>query len=54
MDFSLVSKKLEQKLACWVVDQGQVNLAKKAKTCPHNDITHRKFQTQNNFFLNLN
>jgi len=42
-DDSLVSKK--NLMAHWVSAQGQVNLAKKAKTCPHYDITHRKPQT---------
>jgi len=31
----------------WVGAQGQVNLVKKAKTCLHYDVTHRKPQTQN-------
>jgi len=34
-------------MARWVGAQGRVNLAKKAKTCPHYDITHIKPQTQN-------
>jgi len=39
----------------WVGAQGQANLAKKAKTCSHYDITHRKLQSQNKKkFLNLN
>ena len=42
-------------MVCWVGTKGQVNLAKKAKTCLHNDVTHRKPQTQNRTFLkNLN
>jgi len=31
----------------WVCGQGQVNLAKKAKTCHHYKFTRRKPQTQN-------
>jgi len=31
----------------WVGAQGQVNLAKKAKTFLHCDVTHIKHQTQN-------
>jgi len=34
-------------MACWAGPQGQVKLAKKAKTCPHYDVTHRKTQNQN-------
>jgi len=38
-DDNLVStKNLIQKLACCVGAQGQVNLAKKTKTCPHCDV----------------
>jgi len=39
-------------MARWVGVQGQVNLAKMAKTCSHYDVTHRKSQTRNeqNFF----
>jgi len=33
-------------MACFVGAQGQVNLVKNAKSCPHYDITHRKPQTQ--------
>jgi len=37
----------------WVGAQGQVNLAKKAKTSPHCDITHRKptLKTKKNFHV---
>jgi len=34
-------------MARWVGAHGQVNLAKKAKTCPQYDVTHSKPQTQN-------
>ena len=34
-------------MACWVGTQSQVKSAKKAKTCPDYDVTHRKPQTQN-------
>ena len=38
-------------MASWVGAQGQVNLTKKAKICPHCDVIHRKPQTQTkNFF----
>jgi len=48
LNHSLVSKKnFSQKTARWVGAQRQVNLAKKAKTWPHYDVTHRKPQTQN-------
>jgi len=33
-------------MARWVGAQGQVNLAKKAKTCLHYDVIHRKPQIQ--------
>jgi len=33
-------------MVCWDVVQGQVNLTKKTKTCPHYDVTHRKPQFQ--------
>jgi len=33
-------------MAPWVGAQGQVNLAKKAKTCPDYGVTRRKPQTQ--------
>jgi len=37
----------------WVRAQGQVNIAKNLKTCPHCDIPPRKRQTENEkrFFL---
>ena len=35
----------------WVGAQGQVNLAKKAKTFLHCDVTHIKHQTQNEKIL---
>ena len=42
-------------MACWIVTQGQVYLAKKAKTCTHCDVTHREHQIQNETkFFNLN
>jgi len=54
-DDSLVSKnKLDPKMARWVGAQGQVKLAKKAKTCPHCDVTYRKPQTQIKKFFNRN
>jgi len=31
----------------WVRAQGQVNVAKILKTCPHCDVTSRKCQTEN-------
>jgi len=34
-------------MAHWIGSQGQVNLAKKAKTSPQYDATPRKPQTQN-------
>jgi len=39
-------------MARWIGAQGQVHLAKKAKTCPHCDVTHREPQIRNekNFF----
>jgi len=41
-------------MARWVDAHGPANLAKKVKTCPHYDVTHRKPQTQNEKnFLNL-
>jgi len=47
-DYSLVCKKiLSQKMAHWVGTQGQVYLAKEAKTCPHCDVTHREPQIRN-------
>jgi len=39
-------------MARWVGAQGQVNLAKTAKTCPLYDVNHRKPKT-NNFVFNL-
>jgi len=38
-------------MACWVGAQIQVKLTKKAKTCPHYDITHKKNKpkTKKNF-----
>jgi len=48
MDHSLVSKKdKSKKMAHWVGTQGQVKLAKNARTSPHYDIAPRKPQTQN-------
>ena len=32
---------------------GQVKLAKKAKTCPHCDVTYRKPHTQFKFFFKI-
>jgi len=47
-DYRLVSKKiLSQNMVCWIGTQGQVYLAKKAKTCPHCDVTHREPQIRN-------
>ena len=34
-------------MAHWVGTQGQVYLAKEAKTCPHCDVTHREPQIRN-------
>jgi len=49
---SLDSKKpLVKKMAYWVVAQGQVKSAKKAKTCPHYDVTHRKTQMKKIFSI---
>jgi len=39
-------------MARWVGAQGQVNLAKKVKTCPHFDVTHPA-QTRKEKKLNL-
>jgi len=39
-------------MARWVGTQGQVSLAKKAKTCAHCDVIHKKKQTQIKIFLN--
>jgi len=50
-DYNLVSKK---KKNSWVSAQNQVYLAKKAKRCPHCDITHRELQIWNEFFFYLN
>jgi len=42
-DDSLVStKNLKEKMSHWVGAQGQVKLAKRAKTCPYCDVTHKK------------
>jgi len=42
-------------MARWVGAQGQVNTAKKAKTIPHCDVTHKKtIPQQNKLFFNLN
>jgi len=38
-------------MACWVGAQGQVNLATKAKTCLHYDITQRKPHIHNENFV---
>ena len=37
-------------MAHWVGAQGRVNLAKKAKTSPHYDVTPRKIQNEKYFF----
>jgi len=37
-------------MACWVGTQGQVNLATKAKTSPHYDITQRKHKMKKTIF----
>jgi len=36
-------------MASWVGAQGQVNLAKKAKTSSRYDVTHRKAKTKKKF-----
>ena len=42
-----VSKQiLSQKWTNWIDARSQVNLVKKAKTCPHCGVTNRKPQTQ--------
>jgi len=52
LDESLVSKKIELKMACGAGAQLQVNLVKKAKTRPDFDATHRKprIENENIFF----
>jgi len=32
-------------MARWFGSQGQINMAKKAKSCPDYDVTHKKPQT---------
>jgi len=47
-DYSPFSKKSwAKKMAFWVSTQGQIYLAKKAKTCTHCDVTHREPQIWN-------
>jgi len=38
-------------MARWVGAQGHVDLAKKAKTCPHCDVSHREPQIRNEIFF---
>ena len=42
-----------KKITRWVGTQGLVKLAKKAKTCPHYDVTHRQPQIQNVKFFKI-
>jgi len=47
-EYCLVSKKIWAiKMAHWVGAKDQVHVAKKLKTCPNCDVTHREPQTQN-------
>jgi len=42
-------------MAHWIGAQGQIYSVKKAKTCPHFDVTHREPQIRNEkIFFNLN
>jgi len=38
-------------MAGWVGVQGQVNLGKKAKTCPDCDVTRKRYKTEMDNFL---